>query len=71
MFRQRVGELMRERGLSYSKFSRATRIGMQRSKDLYENPLAQMNTTTLYRCSKFFNVPITELLVEDEQSCVA
>lgn len=71
MFKQRVGELMRERGWSYGKFSRASGVGRRTAQALYEDPYCQMNTITLYKCSKFFNVPITELLVEEEQTQVA
>ncbi len=73
MFKQRVGVIAKERGLSYTKFARAAGIGFRTAKELFENQDTQMNTITLYKCSKFFNVSITELLVEadTQQSQVA
>ncbi len=71
MFIQRVGDLCRERGLSYTKFARGANVGFRTAKELYEKPTAQMNTITLYKCSKFFNVPITELLIEEPESQIA
>lgn len=68
MFVQRVGELCRKQGLSYSKFARASGIGFRTAKELYEDPSYQMNTITLYKCCKFFNLPLTELLVESDKS---
>jgi DNA-binding Xre family transcriptional regulator len=66
MFGHRVGELMRSQGLTYSRFARATDIGMATAKQLYENPYYQMSTSTLYRCCKFFGVQPGDLLVEIE-----
>lgn len=66
MFYQRVGELCRDRGLSYSKFARAAGVGFRTAKELYEDPSCQMSTVTLYKCCKFFNVPSTEVLVEQQ-----
>ncbi len=71
MFKHRVGELMRQRGVTYSQLSRRADIGMQTCRMLYENPYYEMNTGTLYRCSKFFGVPITDLLVETDEVEVA
>lgn len=68
MFRQRVGAICQERGLSYTKFARNAGIGFRTAKELYYNPNAQMNTVTLYKCSKFFGVPITDLLVESDEA---
>ena len=66
MFRHRVGELMQARGLTYSRFARSADIGMATARQLYENPYYQMNTSTLYRCCKFFDVQPGDLLVEME-----
>ncbi len=66
MFRHRVGELMRVQGLTYSRFARANDIGMETAKQLYENPYYQMNTSTLYRCCKFFSAQPGDLLVDVE-----
>lgn len=71
MFKHRARELMQEHQLTYSKFSRASGVGMQTAKQLWEDPYYQMGIDTLYKCSKFFGVPITELLVEDDESQVA
>lgn len=62
MFRQRVGELMRSRGLTYSKFARSANVGMETARQLYEDPYYQMSSSTLYTCCKFFGVQPGDLL---------
>ena len=66
MFRHRVGEFIKLRGLTYSKFARAAGVGMRTAKELYEDPCCQMNTITLYKCCVFFGVQPSELLVLDK-----
>ncbi|HCF27965.1 MAG TPA: hypothetical protein DEV81_12360 [Cyanobacteria bacterium UBA11049] len=65
MFKHRVGELMKERGITYSQLSRRAGIGMQTAKDLSSDPSYQMGTATLYQCCKFFGVTPNDLLVEE------
>lgn len=53
---------MRSRGLSYSRLARSAEIGMETARRLYDDPYYQMNTSTLYKCCKFFGVQPGDLL---------
>lgn len=68
MLRHKVGELGRERGLTYSKFARRAGVGMQTARELYKNPYYLLEPPTLIKCCRFFGVEPGEILELDEQS---
>lgn len=68
MFKHRVGDLMKDKGITYSQLARRAGIGMQTARDLASDPCYQMGIDTLYKCCKFFGVPATDLLVESDTS---
>lgn len=68
MLRQKVGELMRARGLTYSRFARAAGVGMRTARDLYDNPYYHLEPPTLIKCCKFFNVQPGDLLIMEAEA---
>lgn len=64
--RHKVGELIKARKLTYSKFARASGIGMQTAKQLYEDPCYLLKPVTLEKCCIFFNVKPGDILEIDK-----
>lgn len=65
--RQRVGELMRQHDLTYSKFSRKSGVSMGTSRALYEDPYHNLTGNTLLTCAEFFGVDARDLVIEEEE----
>lgn len=65
--RQRIGDLIRERGLTYSKFARASGVSMPTARKLYEDPYYNLTGSTLLRSAEFFGVEPGELVIEESQ----
>lgn len=65
--RQRVGELIRQHNLTYSKFARKSGISMGTARALYEDPYHNLTGSTLLRCAEFFKVESRELVVEEDE----
>lgn len=68
--RHKIGELIREAGLSYSQFGRRAGIGMRTAKELYDNPYYLLETPTLMKCAQFFDIKPGELVIDEEQEQV-
>ena len=64
--KQRVGELMRSRHLTYSIFAAKVGIGIKTAKALYEDPHHNLTGSTLSKCAEFFQMEPGALVVDEE-----
>jgi putative transcriptional regulator len=64
MFRLRLKEVLKEKGISQGQLSRGANVALQTVSRMANDPNYVPNSDTLFKIAKFLDVPVDQIYVE-------